>query len=177
MYSPLQVEDLPQQILVEENSSTALSQEKNIILGNVFRRRSNICTTKRYIQTQQQLQKSKVVPGNNTYAGTLRKGKNILMIGDSHIRRVKRDKLRNSFDNAKSLVRYFSGAKTEDLHHYIKPLLLKEKPDTVVIHLGSNNMTHRIFEDFNEDKLADEIINDGKMCRQCGVKDVIFSSI
>ena len=67
--------------------------------------------------------------------------------------------------------------KTEDLHHCIKPSLLKEKPDTVVIHVGSNNITHRIFEDFNADKLADEIIDISNMCRQYGVKDVIFSSI
>ena len=52
-----------------------------------------------------------------------------------------------------------------------------EKPDTVVIHVGSNNITHRIFDDFNAEKLADEIIDIGKMCRQYGVKDVIFSSI
>ena len=123
------------------------------------------------------MRKSTVVPGNSTYAGTLREGKKILMTGDSHIRRVKRDKLQNSFNNAKSLVRYFSGAKMEDLHHYIIPSLLKEKPDTVVIHVGSNNITHRIFKDFNADKLADEIIDDGKMCSQYGVKDVIFSSI
>ena len=48
---------------------------------------------------------------------------------------------------------------------------------TVVIHVGSNNITHRNSEDFNADKLADEIIDIGKMCRQYGVKDVIFSSI
>ena len=54
---------------------------------------------------------------------------------------------------------------------------MKEKPDIVVIHIGSNNITRRIFEDFNADKLAYEIIDIGKMCRQYGVKDVIFSSI
>ena len=116
------------------------------------------------------MQKSKVEPGNSTYAGTLREGKKILMIGDSHIRRVKRDKLLNSFDNAKYFVRYFSGAKTENLHYHIIPLLLKEKPDTVVIHVSSNNITHRIFEGFNADKLEDEITDIGKMCRQYGVK-------
>ena len=155
-----QVQDLPQQILVEENSSRVLPEERKTNLDNVIRRRPNICTTERYIQTQQRLEKLKVVPGNNTYAVTLREGKKILMIGDSHIRRVKRDKLQNSFDDVKSFVRYFSGAKREDLHHYIIPSLLKEKPDTV-IHVGSNNITHRIFEDFNADKLADELIHIG----------------
>ena len=75
------------------------------------------------------------------------------------------------------LLTYFSGAKTEDLHYYIIPSPLKEKPVAVVIHVGSNNITHRIFEDFNADKLADEMIDIGKMCSQYGVKDVIFSPI
>ena len=109
-YSSLQVEDLLQQILVEENSSTVLPEERNIILDIFIRRIPNICTAERYMQTQQQLQKSKVVPGNYTFAGTLREGKKLLMIGDSHIK-VKRDKLQNSFNNAKTFVRYFSGAK------------------------------------------------------------------
>ena len=43
---------------------------------------------------------------------------------------------------------------------------------TVIIHVGSNNITHRNSEDFNADKLADKIIDIGKMCRQYGVKDV-----
>ena len=98
------------------------------------------------------MQKSKVVPGNNTYAGTLREGKKTLMIGDSHIQRFKREKLQNSFDNAKSFVSCFSVAKMEGLPHYIIPSLLKKKPDTVVIHVGSNNITPRIFKDFNTDK-------------------------
>ena len=96
------------------------------------------------------------------------------MIGDNHIRRVKRDKLQNSFDNVKSFVRYFSGAKMQDLRHYIIPSLLKEKPETVVIRVSFNNIAHRIFDDFNADKLAGEIIDIGKMCRQYGVKDVYF---
>ena len=99
------------------------------------------------------------------------------MIGDSHMRKVKRYKLQKSFDSTKSFVRYFSGAKTEDLHHYILASLLRVKPDTVVINVGLNNIIHRTFEDFNAEKLADEIIDIGKMCRQYGVKEVIFFSI
>ena len=42
---------------------------------------------------------------------------------------------------------------------------------------GSAPVTHRIFEDFNEDKLPDEIINIGKLCSQYGVNDDLFRSI
>ena len=41
-----------------------------------------------------------------------------------------------------------------------------------VIHVSSNNITHRIFESFNADKLEDEIIDIGKMCRQYRVKEL-----
>ena len=47
----------------------------------------------------------------------------------------------------------------------------------IVIHVGSNDITHRIFEDFNADQLVDEIIDIGKICRQDGLIDVIFFSI
>ena len=43
---------------------------------------------------------------------------------------------------------------------------------TVVIHVGSNNITYRNSEYFNANKLADEIIDIGKICRQYGVKYV-----
>ena len=46
------------------------------------------------------------------------------------------------------------------------PSLLKEKCDTVVIHVGSNNITHRIFGYFNADKLADVISDIDQMRRQ-----------
>ena len=40
---------------------------------------------------------------------------------------------------------------------------MKEKLDIVVIHVESNNITHRIFEDFSVNILADEMINIGKI--------------
>ena len=52
LYSPLQVEEPPQQILVEENNSTVLSKERNTILDYAIRRKTNICTTERYILRQ-----------------------------------------------------------------------------------------------------------------------------
>ena len=75
--------------------------------------------------------------------------------------RFKKDKLQNWFDNAKSFVRYFTGTKTQDLHHYIIPSLFTEKPGIVAIHVSSNNITHIIFEDFNVNKVTGETINSG----------------
>ena len=101
-----------------QNSKTSIPHFKSEIYQRP-NRRPNICTTERYIQ--QQLQKPKVVQGKNAYFGTFRKGRRILVISDIHFRRVKREQLQNLFNNVKSIVGYFSGAKTQDLHHYIIP--------------------------------------------------------
>ena len=36
---------------------------------------------------------------------------------------------------------------------------MKEKLDIFFIHVALSNITHRIFQDYNVDKLTDEIIN------------------
>ena len=63
----------------------------------------------------------------------------------------------------KSFVRYFTGTLvlTQDLHHYIIPSLLKEKPGIIAIHVSSNNIAHTIFEGFNVNKVTGETINSG----------------
>ena len=59
--------------------------------------------------------------------------------------------------------------------HYIIPSLLKEKPDIGVIHVGSNNVNHITFEHLTLDKVADKIVNIGKIYSQYGVNFVFFS--
>ena len=39
--------------------------------------------------------------------------------------------------------KYFSGAKTLDLEHYMKPSLNNNRPDAIVIHKGSNAVDFR----------------------------------
>ena len=49
LYWPLQVQEIPQQTLVEKNSSGVLSEERNANLDNAIKRRPNIFITERYI--------------------------------------------------------------------------------------------------------------------------------
>ena len=57
----------------------------------------------------------RVVPGNRTYASTVKYGKKVLLIGDSHIRGIKRNLFDNSMDHAKSYIKSHSGAKAWQL--------------------------------------------------------------
>ena len=57
--------------------------------------------------------------GNRNYADITAFGKKILIAGDSHLRKIKRNKLSNSFRKAKCIMKSFSGAKMQDLQHYV----------------------------------------------------------
>ena len=139
-------------------------------------KRPNVCITESYLQNQKEVTRKKVVPGNRSYAETSTYGRKILFIGDSHINRINKNRLNQSFQKAKCIVKPFSGAKIEDLTHYIIPNLQQQKPDIVVIHVGSNNAAYNKLH-FDPRLLAENIIKIGKTCIEYGVEDVVISGI
>ena len=70
----------------------------------------------------------------------------------------------------------FDGAKIEELEHYITPHLEYEKPEIVVINVGSNNISYNN-PNMNPAVLAQNIINIGNKCVYYGVEEVVISSI
>ena len=111
-----------------------------------------------------------------TYADTTKFDKIILITGESHLKRIKRNKLKNSFKNEKCIMKAFGGAQIEELEHYITPHLEYEKPDIVVIHVGSNNISYNNLN-MNPAVLAQNIINIGNKCVDYGVEEVVISSV
>ena len=61
----------------------------------------------------------------------------MLITGDSMLNGIDESKLQMKFGVK---VRPFSGATTEDMHSYLKPLL-KKGPTTVFLHIGTNDVT------------------------------------
>ena len=100
----------------------------------------------------------RVVPGNKTYASATKYSKKIVAIGDSHLKRIKRNLFKNSFDNAKSFIKSFGGAKTEHMKHYVIPSLKEQKPDIIAIHVSGNNINYKNKSNVNVNELADNIV-------------------
>ena len=71
-----------------------------------------------------------------TSSFTWKKG-TVLITGDSMLNNIDESKLQMKCDVK---VRPFSGATTEDMHSYLKPLL-KKGPTTVFLHIGTNDAT------------------------------------
>ena len=60
------------------------------------------------------------------------------IVGDSMINGINEKRLSEEFGNVK--VFHFSGARIEDLNHYIVPII-KNKPDYLILHVGTNDVT------------------------------------
>ena len=118
-----------------------------------------------------------IVPGNRSFASATKYGKKVVVFGDSHIGRVNRKLFSNSLRNCTSRLKFFSGAKSKDLDHYVTPTLNEEKPDIVVIHVGSNDIDFRHLRNNTVEDIGRTIINIGKKCRESGVSKVIISSV
>ena len=82
----------------------------------------------------------KIAPGNQSNASATEYGKKAIVIGDSHLQRINGKLFNESLSNCRSSLKYFSGANTLDLEHYMKPSLNNNQPDAVVIHIGSNDI-------------------------------------
>ena len=61
------------------------------------------------------------IPGNSNYASISKNDRKILIVGDSHVKRIRRIDLNKELRNGKAYFRLFSGAINKQLDHYIIP--------------------------------------------------------
>ena len=112
------------------------------------------------------------VPGNRSYSSTTKYGKKICVVGDGHIRQIKRNLFNNSLCEGKAHLNGFSGANIKHLDHFITPTLAEDRPDIVIIHIGSNDITNSTVDQIDVKDIMKRIINIGKKRLSYGVKEV-----
>ena len=61
-------------------------------------------------------------------------------MGESHLKRIRRNDFKKKLKNGKAIFQYFSGANTKQLDYYILPLLVDDKSDAVIIHVGTKDI-------------------------------------
>ena len=64
----------------------------------------------------------------------------VLVVGDSHVKKIRRNDFNKKHKNGKAIFRSFSGANSKQLDRYILPLLVDDKPDAVIIHADTNDI-------------------------------------
>ena len=110
------------------------------------------------------------VPGNSYYASIIKNGRKVLVVGDSYIKRIRRNDCNKELKNRKAIFRSFSGASTK---HYILLPLVHNKADVAIIHAGTNN----ILTNANHEEIARNIIKIFLNYKSDSVNDVVISFI
>ena len=114
-----------------------------------------------------------VQPTNNI--GNPNNKKKLLVCGDSHVKRLSKLLLSNSLKKSHAVLKNFDGAHIKRLSHHILSYLHEDKPDSLILHIGTNDVQPNM--DSTPEKLSDEIINLSQIRKQSGVKNVYVSSI
>ena len=118
-----------------------------------------------------------VSPGQRSYSSVTEYGRKICVIGDSHLNRIKKKSFNNSLSNGKVYLNVFRGSTINRIKHFVQPTLVEDKPDAIIIHVGCNDITRNSMDTADPTKIAESIIDIGKLCAYHGVQDVIMSSI
>ena len=139
------------------------------VAATVQNERPPICTTENYLKNCHPF----TAPGNSEYASIAKHGRKLLIVGDSHVRRIRRNDFNKELKNGKAIFRSFSGANTKQLNHYMVPPLVDDKPDTVIIHIVTND----VLENANHEDIVRNIIKIGLECKKYGVNDIVISSV
>ena len=107
-----------------------------------------------------------IIPKTETRAPTT------VILGDSIIKNVINKVITKSIKHMKHVVvKHFSGAKIEDMKHYVKPTREKQ-PAQIIIHVGTNDLPGQK----NSDKIANETAEYANSIKT-SENDVVVSSI
>ena len=132
------------------------------------KRRPDICATEKYFKNFTPV----TIAGNSNYSSISKNGRKILLVGHSHVNRIRRIDFNKELRNGKTYFRSFSGATSKQLDHYTILSLVDNEPGVVIIVVGTNDILYNAsYED-----IIGNIIN-GSNCKSHGVNNVLFSSI
>lgn len=93
------------------------------------------------------------------------------MVGDNHIKRVRRNDFYKELPYDKAFFRSFIGENVKQLRHYIISTLINDKHNAIVIHVGANDILNHA----NHGNITRSIIiNVGLNCENNGVSQMFI---
>ena len=63
------------------------------------------------------------------------------------------------------------------MDYYVAPTLVDEKPESIILHVGSNDITKTNYDNVNAEDLGQRIANIAKKCKSFRVNNIAISSI
>ena len=109
---------------------------------------------------------------------TKRNKQQAIIFSDSIAKPIQMREFNNHIEDNVGVVKLaaFPGATAKLLNHYVLPTLQDTSPETVIIHVGINNILHK-GKMVEPDVIAKEIANIGLTCKDYKVKNIFISNI
>ena len=133
--------------------------------------RPSICTTEKYLENH--IHQQRIVP-DYSYATQHQKRKGVV-IGDSHLNRINKLRFKNDNLEHAAYFKCFSGSNAKQQNYNTNPTLVDEQPNTVIVHIGPNDITKFNYSKVDVEDLAQRIIDVGKKCKSYGVNNIAIS--
>ena len=87
------------------------------------------------------IHQQRIVPENYSYSNAIQyQRRKAVVIGDSHLNRINKSRFKNDDVAHAIYFKCFSGSNTKQLNYYANPALVDEQPNTVIVHIGSNDI-------------------------------------
>ena len=132
-----------------------------------------------YPEKDSQIYSRRTVHGNSSYSNIGKKDCTLfriktVIISDSIPKRIDMREFNDLLKNGAAYKRAFSGATASQLNHYVKATLVEDKPDSIIICAGTNNLTKK---QQTVQETTKEIISIAETCRHNGVNTIYISSL
>ena len=108
------------------------------------------------------------------YAERSKKRSKIAIISDSITKPIDMRKFDDLIINGDAVKRAYGGATASRLNYYAQATIKEEKPDTVIVCAGTNNLTKK---KQTAEEITEEIMDIVNTCRRNGTEKVLVSSI
>ena len=143
--------------------------------------------------SNQHIFKRKVIPGEKSFAETMSSSmtssnptfnesilptSNVVIFGDSLVNFNRKTKynINRSLNNGSAGFKYFSGATSKDLLHYVDTPLQDNLFEVAVIHIGFNDIANNK-NSLNTDHILENIKNIARKCKRYGIQKVLISRL
>ena len=113
----------------------------------------------------------------SSYQHPTNRKRKLFAVGVSHLKSLSKQLFNYSIRDTHAVIKNFDGATTKRLGHHVLPILKEDKPDSVLIHIGTNDVNNHKLYAVSPEKLASGIIEIGRTCKSFNVKEVFISSV
>ena len=162
-------------IITENNYDSYDKPMENCLTHTNNFNRHNKATSKMYVNN---FPEKNILPLNNrnqSNKNNEKDGRKITILSDSITKPIDMVEFNHYLVNGYTVKRAYGGATASQLSYYVLATLNEDKPDTIIISAGTNNLSKRWWQ--TEEDIASEVMQIVHTCHRNHVRKIYVSSI